>query len=277
MDSNAKCKLGIDPVKRSERISCFASRFALLILIDMYGYRARIGLIVPSSNTVCEPEMARLCPEGVATYSTRVLFRPTLQGLQEMTDHVERASLELSSEGICQIIAFCCTVASLMGGRVAEKEMIDRIEQRANTPAITTGTAVKAAFDTLRVKKIAVATPYTGEINRSEKEGLEKQGYQVTKILGFHERMGPEELKNEMIGRLSPEIAYEMGQKVTGKENEAIFLSCTNFRTLEVIQKLEDETGKPVVSSNQATLWYALRRLGLQDRVKGCGRLLAQY
>lgn len=125
----------------------------------MYGYRARIGLIVPSSNSVCEPEMAKLCPQGVAVYATRIPFEPALEGLKRMKDHVERASLELSSEGICQIIAFCCTVGSLMDGAKIEKEIIALIEKKANTPGITTATAVKASFDALGVRKIAVATP----------------------------------------------------------------------------------------------------------------------
>jgi maleate isomerase len=67
----------------------------------MYGHRARMGLIVPSSNTVCEQEVAALCPDGVAAYTARILFEPTMIGLRAMKNHVERASLELSSEGIC--------------------------------------------------------------------------------------------------------------------------------------------------------------------------------
>ncbi|NTW36866.1 MAG: maleate cis-trans isomerase, partial [Syntrophobacteraceae bacterium] len=129
----------------------------------MYGCRARIGLIVPSSNTVCEQEVAALCPAGVAAYATRILFEPTLDGLRAMKNHVERASLELSSEGICQIIAFCCTVGSMMGGVEGEEELLHLIEKTAGIPAITTATAVNAAFDVLQVKRVAVATPYTSE------------------------------------------------------------------------------------------------------------------
>ena len=240
----------------------------------MYGYRARIGLIVPSSNTVCEQEVATLCPEGVAAYAARVLFEPTLDGLRAMKNHVERTSLELSSEGICQIIAFCCTVGSMLGGYEGEKEILRLIEKTSGIPAITTTTAVSAAFDVLNVKRLAVATPYTSEINRSETENLELRGIHVTEIEGYHESLAPHELKNDMIGRLLPQTAYEMGLKVNGKDNQAIFISCTNFRAIEIIESLERKTGKPVISSNQATLWYALRKLGIRDSIKGYGRLL---
>ena len=243
----------------------------------MYGYRARIGLIVPSSNTVCEQEVARLCPEGVATYATRILFEPTMDGLRAMKNHVERASLELSSEGICQIIAFCCTVGSMLGGYEGEKEIIHLIEKTSGIPAITTATAVSAALDILNVKRIAVATPYTSEINRNEKDNLELRGIHVTLIKGYHESLAPHELKNDMIGRLTPEAAYEMAQKVNGQDNQAIFISCTNFRAIEIIERLEEETQKPVISSNQATLWFALRKLRIKDSIKGFGRLLEDY
>ncbi len=243
----------------------------------MYGGRARIGLIVPSSNTVCEPEMAKLSPQGVNTYATRILFEPTPKGLREMKDDVERAASELSSENISQIIAFCCTVGSLIGEIGYDKEIIGLIENKTQTLAITTATAVKAALDTLKIKRVAIGTPYTRETNRLEEEGLRRSGYLVTRIMGYHEHISPETFKNEMIGRLPPEIAYEMGLKVNGKENEAIFLSCTNFRTIEIIEKLEQETGKPVISSNQTTMWYALRKLGIKDSIKGFGLLLEKY
>jgi len=243
----------------------------------MYGYRARIGLIVPSSNTVCEQEVAALCPAGVAAYATRVLFEPTLDGLTAMKNHVERASRELSSEGICQIIAFCCTVGSMLGGVEGEKQILHLIEKTAGVAAITTATAVHAAFDALTVKRVAVATPYTSEINRSEKESLERRGIHVTDIQGYHESLAPHQLKNDMIGRLTPEDAFAMAQKVNGEDNQAIFISCTNFRAIEIIERLEKETGKSVVSSNQATLWFALRKLRIKDRIKRFGRLLEEH
>lgn len=240
----------------------------------MYGSRARIGLIVPSSNTVCEQEVAALCPEGVAAYAARILFEPTLDGLRAMKNHVERASLELSSEGISRIIAFCCTVGSLLGGYEGEKEILHLIEKTAGVPAITTAAAVSAAFDVLGARRIAVATPYTSEINRNEKETLELRGLHVTAIRGCHESIASHELENDMIGRLLPQTAYEMGLKVNGEDNQAIFISCTNFRAIEIIERLEKTTGKPVISSNQATLWYALRKLGIKDSIGGYGKLL---
>jgi len=190
-----------------------------------------------------------------------------------MKDHVERASLELSSEGICDIIAFCCTVGSMVGGQNYDQEIIRLIEEKAGIPAITTTTAVKTSLNALGVNRIAMATPYTLEINDLEKGLVEGMGYEVTNIIGYHEHVSPDDFRNEMIGRLYPEAAFNLGLKVTGTRNEAIFVSCTNFRAIEIIQRLEDKTGKPVISSNQATMWHALQVLGIKDSINGFGRL----
>ncbi len=239
----------------------------------MYGEHGRIGLIIPSSNTVCEQEMAALCPEGVATYGTRILFEPTINSLKAMKNQMERAALELSSEGICSLIAFCCTVGSMIGGADYDREIIQLIKEKAGVPAITTTTAVKASLNALGVNRIAMATPYTLEINDLEKGLVEGMGYEVTNIIGYHEHVSPDDFRNEMIGRLYPEAAFNLGLRVTGPLNEAIFISCTNFRAIEIIQRLEDKTGKPVISSNQATMWHALQVLGIKDSIKGFGRL----
>ena len=244
----------------------------------MYGYRARIGLIVPASNTTCEPEIAALCPEGVTSYATRIFFDPSsVDGLLALKKEADRAARELSCESICQIIAFCCTRGSMIGGLNCDKSIIEIIEKECNTPAIATATAVFAAFTALQVKRIAIATPYPGEVNRLIKEIIELNGYKVTRLGGVYDHLSPKELTVKMIGSLQPENAYELGLKVNSKENDAIFISCTNFRSIEIIQKLEMETSKPVITSNQATLWHALRRLGLKDSIKGYGRLVEYY
>ncbi len=241
----------------------------------MYGYRARIGLIIPASNTTCEPEIAALCPEGVTSYATRIFFDPSsVDGLFALKKEADRAARELSCESICQIILFCCTSGSMVGGLDYDKRIIEVIEKECGTPAIATATAVFAALAALQVKRVAVATPYPGEVNSLIKETIEANGYKVTRLGGVHEHLSSRELKNVMIGRLQPEAAYELALKVNSKENDAIFISCTNFRAIEIIDRLERETSKPVITSNQATLWHALRKLGLNDSVKGYGRLL---
>ncbi len=241
----------------------------------MYGQRGRIGLIVPSSNTVCEPEFRRLCPQEVEPYATRVLFEPSLDGLRGMREQVWRAARELGSEGICGVVVFCCTVGSMIGGPGYDAELVAVMEEAAGAPALTTTTAVRAAFRACGVRRIAVATPYTEEINTLERRLLEEMGYAVTAMKGVHEHVTPERFRNEMIGRLGPEIARSLGFAVDDENAEAVFISCTNFRTIEIIQDLEGETGKPVITSNQASAWAAMCQLGLKHTDRRFGRLFS--
>ncbi len=243
----------------------------------MYGERARIGLIVPASNTVCEPELARLCPEGVVTLATRIMFEPTISGLKAMKDHVHRAGQELSSENICQLIVFCCTVGSMIDGGDSDLALADSITEATGTPAITVTSAVKAAFTALGVRRLALVTPYTREITLKEKDILEADGYRITRAVSYHDQLPPQDLRNDMIGRLSPRDAYGLALQADGEDNEAVFISCTNLRTLEIISDLESRINKPVITSNQATMWHALRTLGLTDKHNGNGVLLSEH
>ncbi|MBS7635542.1 maleate cis-trans isomerase, partial [Candidatus Bathyarchaeota archaeon] len=109
--------------------------------------------------------------------------------------------------------------------------------------------------------------PYPEEINIKEKEFLEGNGFKVTRIEGLPSPMG--------ISIHRPEEAYRLARKVDSEENDGIFISCTNFRTLEIIEILD--TGKPVVTSNQATFWKALRMIGVRAKIQGFGRLLRDY
>jgi maleate cis-trans isomerase len=213
----------------------------------------------------------------VVTLATRIMFQPTLDGLTAMKDHVHRAGQELSSENICQLIAFCCTVGSMIGGPDYDQELGRAITETTGTPAVTTASAVKAALAALKVERLALVTPYTREITQREKELMEAEGYLITKAVSYHENLPPAELRNEMIGRLDPQEAYDLALAADGEKNQAIFISCTNLRTLEIISDLEARTGKQVITSNQAAMWHALRTLGLADKLTGFGTLLAEY
>jgi len=120
----------------------------------------------------------------------------------------------------------------------------------------------------LSVEKVAVATPYIDEVNEKEREFLEANGFQVVNIKGLQIE------ENLEIGRQPPEVAYRLAKDVDRPEAEAVFISCTNFRTIEVIAALEADLGKPVLSSNTATLWASLKSLRIREKLLGLGSLL---
>ena len=219
----------------------------------MYGWRFRIGLIVPSSNTTMEPEFYRVCPEGVSIHTARVpLEEVTPDALVKMADYVLDAAKMLKTADV-NVIVYGCTSGTLIGGVEWERELTSKIERETGVETITTASAVVQALKALDIKRVVVATPYIDKINELEKKFLEEHGIKVLSIKGLGV------VKNIEIGKLAPWISYRLAKEVFKPEADGIFISCTNFRTLEIIEKLERELGKPVVTSNQASIWTALR------------------
>jgi len=234
----------------------------------MYGWRGRVGLIVPSSNTTMEPEFWRMAPEGVSIHTTRLkLVEVTPEALKQMAFEAIRAAEELATAEV-NVIVYGCTTGSLLEGIEWEEKIRREIEKKVNVKTITTAQAVIEALHTLGVKKVAVVTPYIEELNAREKKFLEDNGFAVIRIKGLGI------VKNTDIGRLPPWVAYRLAKEVAKEASssiDSIFISCTNFRTIEVIEVLETELQLPVISSNTASMWLALRTIGIRDKLNyGC-------
>jgi maleate isomerase len=217
-----------------------------------------LGLIVPSSNTVMEEELSRY----VIVHSTRIALRTVDEvSLKNMNREVEKA-VQLLTDCNPAVIVYGCTSGSFI-------EDIRKSFAATIIPVITTSEAVVNALKALHAGTVSVGTPYTDAINQKEKAFLESHGFVVPDIKGLNLT------DNTEIGK--QETAYELAKSL--KKSDAIFLSCTNFRTFDVIQKLEDELGIPVISSNSASLWGALTKLGEKMKIRsisGLGRLLEE-
>ncbi|MEM3734788.1 MAG: aspartate/glutamate racemase family protein [Nitrososphaerales archaeon] len=237
---------------------------------EIYGSKARLGFILPSLNVTAEPEFNRMTPSGISIHVTRVPFRSgTVEELERMNTELEDAAALLATAKV-NVIVYACTTGSLFKGLGWDTEIIRRIEMESGIPATTTSTAVVQAFKTLGVEKIVVATPYSDTLNIKEKEFLEAHGIRVLNIkgLGF--------IEGEDLHTQPPTITYNLARKVNLPNAEAVFISCTDFKSISVIAKLESELKKPVVSSNTATMWAALRKVGYKGAISGYGRLLSK-
>ena len=245
----------------------------------MYGWRARVGILLPSTDTTVEPEFNRLAPEGVTFHAARMLLSSvTVEGLIEMEKSSLRAAREVASAGV-DLIGFCCTTGSIVKGAEFDHEIKNTIEKAIGIPTLTTSAAVIEALNRLEVRKVAVATPYNEELNEKEREFLESQGIRVTNIKGLGlAQLSPNYPLSKMdvspIGLLESYVAYKLAKDVDNKEAEGIFISCTGLRTIEILQPLERDLKKPVVSSNQAMFFSILRELEIAESIEGYGRLL---
>jgi maleate isomerase len=235
----------------------------------MYGWRGRLGLIVPSSNSTNEPEFARWLPDGVSLHTARMRLEGVdADSLGAMADEVERCADLLATADV-DAIAYGCTTGSLVHGPGYDEEIEGRIEAVADVPAVATAASVKRAFAQLGLERLAITTPYVEDLNDRETEFLTDAGYEVVAIDGLGIDYNPG------IGEQPPETAYRRARALPTEDADGVFISCTNYRTFEIISRLEADLGMPVVTSNQATLWDALGHLGVAADVDpGLGQLL---
>lgn len=240
----------------------------------VYGARAKLGVIVPPTNTANEAEWNRLAPAGVTIHATRMKLHTDIRsaaGKRALLEDVKRHALDLAQAGV-SVIAYGCTAGSLT---VPAAELPDYMERETGSPCVTTAQALVEALRALGAKRVAVATPYHDALNRHEAEFLHAHGFEVVSLRGMgYGAGGVAEYRN--IARVPASEVYAFAAGVMTPAAEALLISCTDFATLDVIGRLEAETGRPVVSSNQATFWLALRKAGIVDRLAGAGRLLAQ-
>jgi len=230
----------------------------------------RFGLIVPSSNTTMESEFWRMASGLATVHTTRIrLEKITIDELEEMEEQMLEAAVRLADAEV-DVIGYGCTSGSLLKGKDHAGEIERKVTEKTGIPSVATARAVIDALSELRIKKLCVATPYIEEINELEKDFLEQNKVDVLNIKGS----GIEQ--NTEVGNKNPNVAYELAKEIYVSEAEGVFISCTNFRTIEVIDKLEKELGVPVVSSNTATLWAMMMKAGTVRKLEGYGRLLLQ-
>lgn len=229
-------------------------------------WTTRLGLIVPSWNTVMEYEFLRMLPKGMSLHSSRIAHTgDTEPALLHMMDELEPAATLLAHAHV-DAICYGCTASGFIQADVRRDVHVAETASRSlGVPIVTTSDAVAAALDHLGARRVAVASPYEAWLNQHLRRYLESRGFTVTSIAGF----GTQEH-----AKCSPEQTLELALGVVRPDSDAILLSCANLRTLEIIEPLEQATGLPVVTSTQASLWRLLTRIG-QSGPGGPGRLLA--
>lgn len=228
--------------------------------------QARIGLIIPSSNRLTEPQFNAYLPSNVGVHITRLRmtgkFRKPLQELERPLTEAAEALSDVKPG----LIVFHCTANSMENGLAHEKAIVEIVERASGCPTITTAQAITQAFDRLGVKKLVLISPYVQSTNQLEVNYLAETGYTVLHELGLA-------LETHAYAAVTPEEWKKVVKENTRAEADGYFLSCTATRMIEAIDDLEKDLAKPVISSNQATLWACLKKLGISHADRRLGRL----
>ncbi len=231
-------------------------------------HRAKIGFVLLATEQTIEGDMMRHAPDGVGMHFTRAAIPDSITSatLAAQADLLADAAATLLPDGSLDVISYACTSGSLVIGEDRVFAELNRGASKAAPTSLITG--VIRALRAVEARRIVVATPYLDEINHREAEYLERAGFEVIDIQGLNL-----EKDSDMI-RVAPDYIQEFALSLDRPAADAIFVSCGALRTLDVVQQMEEQAGKPVIASNQAMLWDTLRLGGVSDRLQGLGRLL---
>jgi maleate cis-trans isomerase len=234
----------------------------------MYGWRARIGLLVPSINTTMETELWRIVPEGVSVHTARIAGgrHGTPETLRGMEAEARRAAEPLAMVEP-DIVIYACTSGSFFEGPAWNKKICDELSAIGKCPTVTTAGAMVAALQHGGLKHVDVVTPYVELTNERLKAFLHAHGIEVRRLGTF------DMLDMFDHAKIQPEEIYRKVKETVSPDADGVFVACTQLRALEVLDMLERDLGKPVYSAVQASAWEAFRTLKIDPRIDHLGSL----
>lgn len=237
---------------------------------DRLGWRARIGVITPFAGLAATADFHKLAPDGVAmalAQLPRPLSHDTVEQLAEVGTQVADAARRLAQVK-SDVILWNTTSGSLIKGPGYDRELIRTMEAATGTPSTTASTAMIDAFRKVGVQRICLATPYIDEVNELEKRFIESHGFDVLCYRGL------QLLDVREIVDLPASDLYRLAHEADLPEADCLFISCAALSVLDILGLLEADLGKPVLSTNQVSLWGAFRLAGIEDTLHGYGSLL---
>lgn len=232
--------------------------------------QARIGLIIPSVNSLSEPQFNRFAPATLGVHVTRArIAGQWRRPLDQMADEISLAAQLLADCGP-DLIVFHCTDTSMAEGPDGEDRILDLIREATSIDAVATSRLVLEALETLNIKRVVVISPYQN--NDNVIRYLNTTGFDVVHDVAL--RLSPQDFAT-----VTPPQWCEVARENDRPDADGIFLSCTNTTQIEAVDAIERALGKPVVNSNQAVLWGCVQRLrgslGTVPPIAGLGRLMS--
>ena len=229
----------------------------------------RMGVIILASDYVSERDFRMMLPgDDVAMYVNRIrnVNPVTAENLLTMAPRLTDAVSMILPDGRLDAIAYCCTSGTVVIGFDAIAASVHAV--RPQIPVTTPMTASVAGLARFDVRKLSVLTPYNNDLNRAIAGHIESTGLEIVAFSGF--LMDDD---NEM-ARISPDAIFDAAIEADRPDADALFISCTAIRAVEVVERIEQALGKPVISANQALFWQTLRATGYEGAVEGFGQLL---
>ncbi|QFS90653.1 Arylmalonate decarboxylase [Mycobacterium sp. THAF192] len=219
--------------------------------------QAGIGVVVPYDFAL-DRELWRWLPNDVSLHITRLPFAPmpaTMEMAVHISDpeHAAQCVTDVSAVGPL-VTAYACTSGSFVGGPLAEQALVEAMLAAGSPLALTTSGALLSALRYLGYTRVATATPYTADLTVGLTAFLGESGIEVTAAAGLG-------LTSD-IWTVPHDVTAQLVRETDTGDAQAVFISCTNLPTYDVIADLEHELGKPVLTANQVTMWHSLSLIG---------------
>lgn len=239
---------------------------------EVVPYRKRIGVICPDDG-INDDEYWQYVPEGVTLlwtrYRTPRRFDPI--SVEMVGSYGDMRIVEESAKTLeitrPDVVVFCCNSCGFVHGLDGDARIRQTISQAAGSPAISVTSSEVQALHTLGVKSVAVGGPYPDDVTAKLVTLLEGEGFVVTTTDSL--QMDAEWL----IGNSEPTVWADLARRIDSDATDCVLLACSGIRTAPILDSLEKELGKPVISAPAVTMWHALRTIGVTEKVSGLGQL----
>ena len=229
----------------------------------MYGWRGRLGLILGMPNVVCEMECHDMAPDGMSVNGVRMNIHPVAiysepKVMKEIEEEVTRLSGEI--KGVKPDIVLFTHCSASMASVEFDQKINDIMAKESGAQGLTSARALVEALNAVEAKKIGVADPFP----KPELSAI-VNGFLQDPAVGFEvvNHAAAKGASPSAIGALPPSAAYQFGRQADHPDADAIVLTSNVWQTIEIIEDLEEDLGKPVISATQAMVWAALRMMGV--------------
>ena len=247
-------------------------------MVDTLGWRSKIGIVMPSTNTSVQPESEALRPNGVTNHVARITIKERpLTSDQAFMEHVAAmrdgigAAIDQVKTCAPDHIIMGVALEAFWGGPAQAETLRGELEARSGVGVTMGSDASCAALDAFGARRIAVLTPHQPKGDEVVRAYLEQAGYEVVSLKGL--RCATPTL----IAHTTPQEMRDSLRELDGEDVDAILQVGTNLAGMAVAAEAERWLGKPVLSMNAITYWRALRKLGIEDRIQGFGRILEEF
>lgn len=229
----------------------------------------RVGFIIPSSNRRFEPEAAAFLPGAVVPHIARARMTGPWKDAPEAVLARILDAARCLADARCELLFMHCTAHSTEHGPRGELDLLDAMRDATGVRSVATGLAIHAAFTALGVRNIAIVTPYDPATTDEEVRYFESCGFSVTHVRAYD--LAGTDAFCSTPPKFWREAMADNRKYFAG--SDAVLLSCANIRCLEALDSIEAAAGRPLITSNQAGLWYAARAVGVEEALPQFGCL----